>query len=140
MSNIVVSTTGRIVAENITTHRKRLNLTPSELARRIQKLAEENTPQDLYKSKIGKQAIALIEAGKRRVDTDELTYFAQALGVSPAILLMPPAQNQSDMIHTVHGQVNAFSYWEWLTNRDLPVESNCDRAIFHAVSTPKFNQ
>lgn len=67
--------------------------------------------------------IRRIEDGTRRLDVDDLTAVAQALGVSPITLLLPPASDRSDdtPVTGVEGSVAAEVLWAWLTaDRPLP--------------------
>lgn len=65
--------------------------------------------------------ISEIERGARRVDVDDLTTLAAALGVSPASLLMPPATDPFDERAELSGAADdAGSVWSWLT-ADAPL-------------------
>lgn len=63
-----------------------------------------------------------IESGERRVDVDDLTAIAVALGVSPASLLMPNLKTvtKNDLVPITgwHKEISAIVVWRWLTARD----------------------
>ncbi len=71
--------------------------------------------------------ISEIERGARRVDVDDLTTLAAALGVSPASLLMPPSTMPFDEHVELSGASDdAGSVWRWLT-ADAPLGSRIIR-------------
>ncbi len=71
--------------------------------------------------------ISEIERGARRVDVDDLTTLAAALGVSPASLLMPPSTMPFDEHVELSGASDdAGSVWSWLT-ADAPLGSRIIR-------------
>ncbi|MFE7462455.1 helix-turn-helix domain-containing protein [Nocardiopsis terrae] len=73
--------TGRQVGENVRRLRNRRGLTVRELARRLtENHGRRHTPA----------AITDVEAGRRRVDADDLVALALALDVTPNTLLLPP--------------------------------------------------
>lgn len=63
--------------------------------------------------------LSAVENGKRRIDVDDLIHFALALDVSPAALLMPPADTLDADLGDVPGfpdqpAVEAVDWWQWL--------------------------
>ena len=77
---------GRDVAHNIERLREAQHLTQKELAARMTELGRPVTMQIVSK----------IEQGERRVDADDLTTAAVALGVNVNALLLPPDTDDND--------------------------------------------
>ena len=96
--------TGRTVANKVAMLRARSGISYAELSRRL--------------TKIGRPIAVLwlrrIEAGDRRVDSDDLLALAAALGVSPLTLLMPDAQAGDTEVTATVGSHPADELWAWL--------------------------
>ena len=92
--------------------RTRQGLTGVELSEKLDDLLGDGIP---------KNAVSLIETGKRRVDVDELVALAVALDVSPVALLMPTVDDGQDSpvapitLTEELEQVPAHRTWDWLT-------------------------
>lgn len=63
-----------------------------------------------------------IERGERRVDADDLVALAVALNVSPAALLLPPANGQSPVKLTSALEVTAETAWKWVEGKQAAVD------------------
>ncbi|WP_280215934.1 helix-turn-helix domain-containing protein [Nocardia cyriacigeorgica] len=101
--------TGEAVRSNVARHRKRLNLTYADLARRLESGGRP----------IAVLGLSRIEAGERRVDADDLMALAYALEVNPHALLIPPIDTRDGEPASV--AVTGFSspvpgeqLWQWL--------------------------
>lgn len=76
-------------------------------------------------------AVSEIENGARRVDVDDLTALAAALGVSPLFLLLPHAWHEGDTVElTGAGEMPVGDAWAWM--RDGVV----DREFLRSKPTP----
>lgn len=91
---------GEYVARNVRKLREDRELSTTKLAERLKDLGRP----------IGPTAITRLEAGQRRVDTDDLVALAIALGVSPNRLLLP-AERADDERDTVALTPNKSSEW-----------------------------
>ncbi|WP_435270613.1 helix-turn-helix domain-containing protein [Streptomyces sp. 1222.5] len=99
-----VEATGQAVRDNVQRLRKARGLTTYQLA---QKLAEIGRP-------IPQSGISRIESGARRVDVDDLTALALALGVSPSALLITRTLTPDEAVGvTGVGEVPALAAWDW---------------------------
>jgi transcriptional regulator with XRE-family HTH domain len=74
-----------------------------------QQLADELA--QLGVEKLGRTAIAKMEAGTREISLDNVFAFAQALGVSPAALLLP--RDDEDVEIAPKRVTTAFQAWTW---------------------------
>lgn len=109
------------MARNITILRATLQMTATELA----ELATANGRP------LTRQAVSEIENLGRRCDIDDLMALAQALGVSPATLLMPRTDFADDEVSFTGGaerirRLPAQRVWNWLSAQqplDPPVPS-----------------
>jgi hypothetical protein len=94
--------TGQTVAENL--RRLRGSVPLRSLENRLEKIGRRITASALQK----------IEAGKRRVDADELVALAFVLRTTPNNLLLPDTAEQGRMVEvTGIGEVDAADLWEW---------------------------
>ena len=60
--------------------------------------------------------LSRIEAGLRRVDSDDLVSLAVALGVSPITLLLPISVDEDEEVQiTVEHSTKAKRVWNWLS-------------------------
>lgn len=101
-----IGPTARTVADNVKRLRGKLNYT--QLSERLQEVSGWS---------INAVGIRRIESGERRVTPDDLVALARALGVWPVTLLMPAADEPTEMV-TATGlpePVTAGTYWGWLT-------------------------
>jgi transcriptional regulator with XRE-family HTH domain len=80
MKKIDLGPTGEIVARQVRAYREERKFSYAELSRRLERLNRKIPPLGLRH----------IEAGKRRVDVDDLTALCQALAVQVTALLIPP--------------------------------------------------
>lgn len=95
--------TGEAVREKIKSLRGRVPVT--ELSARLEQLGRPIPPLGIRR----------IESGDRRVDVDDLVALAVALGVTPATLLMPAAEDRKDSVTgTGTGEQRAERLWNWL--------------------------
>jgi transcriptional regulator with XRE-family HTH domain len=98
--------TGQTVAANLRRLRGAVPLRSVE--NRLEKIGRRITASALQK----------IEAGKRRVDADELTALAFVLRTTPNNLLLPDTAEQGRMVEvTGIGEVDAANLWEWAHGR-----------------------
>ncbi|OBC02686.1 helix-turn-helix domain-containing protein [Gordonia sp. 852002-50395_SCH5434458] len=123
---IEIDDTGRTVSLNVTIHRATRGMTVAELAERVSALGRPLT----------RQAVSEIEAGRRRVDVDDLVVLAVALGVSPSTLLMPRADYHDDVVAvTCGGRLPAEDVWRWIV-ADAPLDHPTgDTTEFEAAAT-----
>jgi transcriptional regulator with XRE-family HTH domain len=59
--------------------------------------------------------ISRIEAGERRVDSDDLIALALALNVSPLTILLPPSASSQPTALTTDQQIAEWAAWSWAT-------------------------
>ena len=99
--------TGETVRANIRRLRGRMPVT--ELSARLEQVGRPIPPLGVRR----------IEAGERRVDTDDLMAFAVALDVSPGTLLMPhtAAADEKVAVTALADVCEAEQLWDWLTER-----------------------
>ena len=122
-----MSATGRQVRENVGRIRKGRGMTQVDLAAAL--LATDRP--------LGVSAINEIENGARRVDVDDLTALAVALGVNPNALLMPPYQGtDADCELSGLGTVGSLRAWEWAKGRQ-PLEPDASFLAFHKRIEPQ---
>ncbi|OBA64285.1 helix-turn-helix domain-containing protein [Gordonia sp. 852002-10350_SCH5691597] len=108
---IEIDATGRTVALNVTILRATQGLSVAELAERATAAGRPLT----------RQAVSEIEAGRRRVDVDDLIVLALSLDVSPAMLLMPRGTDDIDDVVDVTGaRLPVTRVWAWLTANAAP--------------------
>lgn len=96
-NEVVPGPTARQVVENVVRLRGARGLTREALADR---LTEVGRP-------IRATGLARLEAGRRRVDVDDLIGLALALGVSPVALLLPP-----EMVEELHLTDTTSTSWQ----------------------------
>ncbi|MFE3441662.1 helix-turn-helix domain-containing protein [Nocardia sp. NPDC059180] len=120
--------TGEALRSNIKQIREQRRLSYAELSR---KLADLGRP-------IATLGLSRIENGERRVDVDDLTALAAALGVSPVLLLMPTDVGEDDRVHlTGVDMPGPDDLLEWLTG---PVLTHAEwpalggRTVFDAIA------
>ncbi|BBZ22135.1 helix-turn-helix domain-containing protein [Mycolicibacter hiberniae] len=103
--------TGEAVRANIRSLRDRERISGAELSARLKKIGRPIPPLGIQR----------IEAGSRRVDTDDLVALAVALGVSPIRLLMPESAEVDDqVVQTGREPESARRGWEWLQGAFVP--------------------
>lgn len=114
-----IGTTARTVAANVERLRRAHDLNYKQLSERL---------QDAAGWSINAVGIRRIESGERRVTPDDLVALALGLGVSPATLLMPVADKQSDQVSVtgVAVPIDAARVWEWLTAQKPLLEDGND--------------
>jgi len=100
VKTIELGPTGMTVADNIRRFREARRLGYAELSRGLSDLGREIPPLGLRR----------IEAGVRRVDTDDLVTIALALNVSPLALLLPAADGP---IAPKDGRILCDQIWRW---------------------------
>lgn len=97
--------TSEHVRRNLARLRKARGLTTYQLAKL---LSDAGRP-------IPQSGISRIESGSRRVDVDDLTSLAAALGVSPSALLLPPVDSPAEMVPITGSRpVDADTAWAWM--------------------------
>ena len=98
--------TGEHARDRIQQLREDQRLSYAELSRRLEELQRPIPPLGLRR----------IEDGTRRVDVDDLTAIAVALGVSPITLLTPDATEAGESVVAtgVHRDLTAEELWKWL--------------------------
>lgn len=85
---IEIGWAGETVLHNLPRFRALRRMTLMDLAERLDELGRPMSVPTL----------SAVENGKRRIDVDDLVHLALALDVSPAALLMPPANGLDDSI------------------------------------------
>jgi transcriptional regulator with XRE-family HTH domain len=99
--------TGRHVAANVRRLRDRRGLSTYQLSGALKAAGQPIAPS----------SITNIEAGRRRVDVDDLMALAAVLGVSPAALLLPLDDDPARTVPvTGAGDVPADEAWAWASN------------------------
>lgn len=129
---IEIGESGRSVALNVTIRRATAGLAVAELAEKVTAAGRHLT----------RQALSEIEAGRRRVDADDLAALALALETSPAALLMPRADHAEDVVSRTGARMPAHVVWAWLSAQaprevpDDPDEAERRRGVGPATPTP----
>lgn len=95
--------TGRTVAANVRRLRRELDLTTKQLADRVTECGRPMLPN----------AITKIEQMQRRVDADDLSALAVALGVTPNALLLPPGRAGEAYLTGLPKKVTPWLAWAW---------------------------
>lgn len=108
---IEIGWTGKTVMYNLPRYRGLRRMTLTDVA---DKLEELGRPMSV-------PTLSGIENGRRRIDVDDLVYLALALDVSPAALMMPPADDpDTDMAGAPcpddYPTPEAVDWWSWLTS------------------------
>jgi len=97
---------GSTVAEQVRLHRERVGMSFAELSRQLLKAGRVIPPLGLSR----------IEAGLRKVDSDDLVCLAIALGVSPITLLLPAGGDpEAEVQITAAQKTQAKRAWHWLS-------------------------
>lgn len=97
--------TGEQVRQNVRRLREARGMSKKELADEVAGLGRPIPPL----------GISRIEAGARRVDSDDLVVLAVALNVPPAALLLPVDVDQDDPVEvTGHRPITAWEAWRWM--------------------------
>lgn len=97
--------TSRHVAANLRRIRNARGLSTTKLAALLKDAGQP----------IPATGITRIEKGERRVDVDDLTALAVALGVSPSAFLLPPTDSPEQTVDiTGGGSVPSDTAWAWL--------------------------
>ncbi|MFE7719591.1 helix-turn-helix domain-containing protein [Nocardia rhizosphaerihabitans] len=101
--------TGETVRANVARHRKRLDLSYADLARRLESAGRP----------IPVLGLSRIEAGDRRVDADDLVALAYVLEVNPHALLVPlidirAGEPESVAVTGISDPVPGEHLWQWL--------------------------
>lgn len=123
------TTTGAVAAERLRAVRKAQGLSLREVAERVAAVGHP-----LILTAIGK-----IENGDRRMDVDDLTALAAALGVSPATLLIPDAGEDNDQISVTGVRGDAADVWAWVTGkRPAPGVGDDDMMTFIRHAFPRW--
>lgn len=114
---VELDATGETVRRNIASLRDYRRLTLRQFAAELSTSARP----------LSYTTLSQIENGARRVDVDDLVVLAQALGVSPATLLMPgTADPQEQTSATGIPAVKAYALWRWLTAQFAIKEGDSD--------------
>ncbi len=121
--------TGEHTRARIKALRDHKRMSFAELSRILDKLGRPIPPLGLRR----------IEGGERRVDVDDLTAIAVALGVSPIALLMPSADQPEDLV-TVTGAepAHADRLWDWLCALEPLPGAGTNWAEMRAASWPSW--
>jgi transcriptional regulator with XRE-family HTH domain len=109
-----IGPTGTAVQSAIAHRREQLGLSYAQLSRRLIRNGRDIAPLGLRR----------IEAGKRRVDVDDLAALAFALECSPITLLMPPGVDADEIVGLTGVDtlaVTAERAWAWL-NASYPLQ------------------
>lgn len=132
---IDLGASGQTVAANV--KRLRGAVTYTQLSERLRELDREISPI----------AVRRIEEGDRRVDVDDLTAIAVALGVSPTTLLMPhtnvdgiETQSPDDLTKPITGlsePITALRMWDWLGG-ETPLPGDADVRGFFSRAMPRW--
>ncbi|THJ64592.1 helix-turn-helix transcriptional regulator [Arthrobacter echini] len=118
--------TGKTVAANVKRLRMEHNLNIPELGRKLEKNGHPLTAT----------SITRLEAGRRRIDVDDLMALAVALGVSPVTLLLPPTNASTDHVDvTGIGPGPAGVLWQWAL-ADEEIRAYEDSDAFLRASLP----
>ncbi|MGV0735265.1 helix-turn-helix transcriptional regulator [Mycobacterium syngnathidarum] len=120
---IDLGASGQTVAANV--KRLRGAVTYTELSERLRKLGRGISPI----------AVRRIEENDRRVDVDDLTAIAVALGVSPVTLLMPSNVSADEIVTLADAEFKAAALWEWLI-AEWPFPQQSGLAEFYARALP----
>src|SRR6478609_8976584 len=91
--------TGRTVQANIARLRTKVGMGFTEMSERLNDIGKPITPMGLRR----------IENGARRVDADDLFALAVVLGVSPATLLIPNADDGAE--ESIDPDVERLEFW-----------------------------
>ena len=100
-------TTGAVAAERLRAIRKAQGLSLREVSERV---TAAGWPLILT-------AIGKIENGDRRMDVDDLTALAAALGVTPATLLLPDSDDAESVVQITGVSGSADKMWGWMGGR-----------------------
>lgn len=120
-----VGPTGTVVGANIARLRKARGMSTYRLA---EALASLDRP-------IAQSQISRVEAGKRKVDVDDLMAFAVALKVSPSALLLKPTTAGYQKV-TGAGTVLSEIAWDWVDGeRPLDLPENDDGEVWADFQT-----
>ncbi|WP_431278255.1 helix-turn-helix domain-containing protein [Leifsonia poae] len=118
------ASTGQIAADRLRSIRTGQQMSLRQLAERVNALGY---PLSLA-------MINRIELGLRRMDVDDLTALAAALGVAPAALLMDlDVRSQSDIVSATGVQGDAEAMWDWLTGQKPPPGYDDDDEVFRHI-------
>lgn len=113
------------VANAVRRHRERVGWGYARLSRELTKIGRD----------IPSLGLSRIEAGERRVDTDDLTALAVAFGVSPISLLMPSGDDDTrDTLVQLTGtdKIPGERVWSWL-NSSYPLTGSVLAFFNHAL-------
>lgn len=110
---VEIGPTGKRVARNLTKIRARLGLSQGELAQRTSDLGRP----------LAASALSKIEKLDRRVDVDDLVVLAAALGVSPAVLLLPDEDGPVALAEKLTAE-DLRTAWEWVYGEQPFVAGN----------------
>jgi transcriptional regulator with XRE-family HTH domain len=127
-----IGATSRTVAENVKRLRMAQNMSFTQLSERLAEAANWD---------INPVGVRRIETWERRVTPDDLTALAVALGVTPATLLMPPSDSESDRVAVtgVSSELTAQHLWGWLTARKpLPGARPMTLLTFGTLAWPEW--
>lgn len=121
--------TGRTVAANVKWFREVQNLTYAELARRLEAVGRT----------IPVLGLSRIEDGARRVDPDDLTALAAALGVGPVALLMPRTKHEDEQVEVTGMRGTAAELHGWMEGKTLPGTPEPQKfSMFQTLSLPSW--
>lgn len=97
-------TTGAVAASRLREVRTAQGLTLREVSDRVTASGHD----------LSLNAISRIENGSRRMDVDDLTALAVALGVTPATLLLPDTDDSHSTLTITGVSGPATNMWEWM--------------------------
>lgn len=125
MTKFGLRTTGQVAAAQLRAHRTSQRLSLRELAERVSGLGHD----------LPLSAISKIESGKRRMDVDDLTALAAALGVGPANLLVLDTGDETDPLTITGASGSTEAVWGWVTGQ-FAVPGERDWMPWAARATP----
>jgi transcriptional regulator with XRE-family HTH domain len=132
---VEIGATGEAVRVNVASVRKQRGLTLRDVSDRLAQIGHP----------MAHNTVSEIERGARRVDVDDLTALAVALGVSPISLLLPgmPGAEDPDVKVQVTGvehRVYLGDLWHWLQANIIkgapPSWASVSRPLFEANGIP----
>ncbi|MDQ1583773.1 MAG: hypothetical protein QOF36_1827, partial [Microbacteriaceae bacterium] len=100
-------TTGEVARTQLRAVRTAQRLSLREVSERVTAMGHD----------LSLSAVSKIENGTRRMDVDDLTALAAALGVAPPTLLLPNAEEVHDELSITGARGSAEAMWAWVTGQ-----------------------